>query len=305
MLQKFKKLLFSKGNNLTVLALQKKIESIRENTTQLVIYGSPTEGNWKGIAIATKNLFPKNAIEIPQWYSNPVLSKKETLDIVAKIIELNFDKVVISGFANYFFDWIDLLAEKVKIEVIYHGTISEFHGVDSRNQIQKMVNFSKTGKIHSIGFVHKGLAEKFEKLFCIKTYHQPLPIPALPDSIQKIKVDHAKINIGVFGADTFNKNLHNQVIHALLVENSVVHVLDRSIFAYLGQNDRIVEHGKDLPYGKFLSILSSMDLNLYMSYNESWGLVAAESEAMGVPSLNFPLVDYKDLIEQKITANGK
>jgi len=39
---------------------------------------------------------------------------------------------------------------------------------------------------------------------------------------------------------------------------------------------------------------------LYMSYNESWGLVASESEVLGVSSLMFPNIDYLDLIQGKI-----
>jgi hypothetical protein len=45
-----------------------------------------------------------------------------------------------------------------------------------------------------------------------------------------------------------------------------------------------------------------MDLNLYMSFNESWGLVAKESEAMGVgvSLLSLSNVDYLKLILNKI-----
>jgi len=301
MLNKIKNRLFKNKNNVHILI--DKLKKVRSLNTCLVLYGSPTEGNWKGISIATKNLYPDNSIEIPQWYSNPVLSEKESLVLINKIKELNFEKVIISGFANYFFDWIDSLSKALKIEVIYHGTISEFHEIDSRSQIQKIVNYSQINKIHSIGFVQKGLAEVFNKLYTIQTYHQPLPVPVFPEGIKKIKVDETKINIGVFGADTFNKNLHNQVIHALLIDNTLIHVLDKSIFKYLNLDERIVEHGKNLPYSEFLSILSSMDLNLYMSYNESWGLVASESEALGINSLIFPNLDYLELIQGKFTQN--
>ena len=301
MLNKIKNRLFKNKNNVHILI--DELKKVRSVNTCLVLYGSPTKGNWKGISIATKNLFPDNSIEIPQWYSNPVLSEKESLVLINKINELNFEKVIISGFANYFFDWIDSLSKALKIEVIYHGTISEFHGIDSRSQIQKIVNYSQMNKIHSIGFVQKGLAEVFNKLYTIQTYHQPLAAPIFPEGIKKIKVDETKINIGVFGADTFNKNLHNQVIHALLIDNTLIHVLDKSIFKYLNLDERIVEHGKNLPYSEFLSILSSMDLNLYMSYNESWGLVASESEALGINSLIFPNLDYLELIQGKITQN--
>ena len=113
-------------------------------------------------------------------------------------------------------------------------------------------------------------------------------------------LDPNLFHIGVFGGDTFNKNLHNQVAHALLMEQSIVHVADKSVFRYFGQDLRIVEHGKNLPREKFLQVLGSMDLNLYCSYSESWGLVVDESQAMGVPCLGPVNFDYKGAIEKII-----
>ena len=290
-----------KSQNKEILAhLAIKLQEISVNNPVLVLYGSPTEGNWKGIANATVGLFPSNSLEIPQWYSNTVLNEKETIEICTLINQAKFEKIVISGFAPYFFEWIELLHSNTKIEVVYHGTISEFHDPLKQDFIEQLISFGKTKKISRVGFVKEGLAEVFSKLFDLDSYYQPLNSPIIPDGLKKIELDKTKIHVGVFGADTFNKNLHNQVIHALMIDEVVVHVLDKSIFKYLGKEDRIVEHGKDLPREKFLSILGSMDLNLYMSFNESWGLVAKESEAMGVSLLSPSNVDYLKLILDKI-----
>lgn len=266
----------------------------------VVLYGTPTNGSWLGIANATKGLFPDSAIAIPQWYSNPVFTLKEQSEFCREIINLKFSKVVISGFAPYFFEWIEQLNSSVEIEVIFHGTISEFHEKSKQALINKMIQFGKQEKIKRFGFVKKGLAEVFNKLYGFECYHQPLNTPVIPENIQKIALDKSKIHIGVFGGDTFNKNIHNQVIHALLIENTVVHVLDKSIFSYLQMDERIIAHGKNLSRDKFLSILGSMDLNLYMSYNESWGLIAFESEALGVPCINSLDIDYRLLIAEKL-----
>jgi len=127
-----------------------------------------------------------------------------------------------------------------------------------------------------------------------------LNTPTIPDKIEKIKLDKSKIHVGVFGADTFNKNLHNQVTHALMIENTVIHVLDKTIFLYLDKGERIIEHGKNLSREDFLSILGSMDLNLYMSYNESWGLLAYESEVLGITCLKPEHTDYFSIINAAI-----
>lgn len=190
------------------------------------------------------------------------------------------------------------MSENHSIEVLYHGTISEWHDLSHRDFIGKLIQLGKNGKIHRFGFVKKGLEEVFSTLYGFESYHQPLPDPTIPQNLTKLNLDRSKIHIGVFGANTFNKNLHNQVVHALLIENAVVHVLDKSIFAYLGMNHRIVEHGSNLPREQFLSLVGSMDLNLYISFNESWGLVAKESEAMGVKCISLESLDYKTIIQK-------
>ena len=43
-----------------------------------------------------------------------------------------------------------------------------------------------------------------------------------------------------------------------------------------------------------------MDLKLNMSFNESWGLVAKESEALGVSPITLSNIDYLKLINEKI-----
>jgi hypothetical protein len=287
-------------NTLTVAQLEFQLSEIRKSNTVLVLFGSPTEGNWKGIAHATLGLYPENALEIPQWYSNAVLSTSESSQVCTKIKELNFEKVVISGFSPYFFEWIEALHPHTEIEIIYHGTISEFHDPVHKKFIQQLISFGKLKKIKRFGFVKEGLAEIFTKLYNFNCFHQPLNAPLIPEGIKKMELDNTKIHIGVFGADTFNKNLHNQVIHALMIDEVIVHVLDKSVFSYLDKDERIIEHGKNLPKEQFLTILGSMDLNLYMSFNESWGLVAKESVAMGVPNISLTDINYLQLIHDKI-----
>jgi hypothetical protein len=297
MIKKIKNKIFPKNNRHLLFGLMCHLEEIRKDSATLVLYGSPTEGNWKGIAHATVGLYPSNSLEIPQWYSNPVLTKSETIQLCKHINALNFERIVFSGFAPYLFTWMELMHEELSIEVLYHGTISEFHDVNQQNFIQQLIAFGKNRKIKRFGFVKIGFAEVFIKLYDFDCYYQPLAATIIPKGIKKINLDTTKIHIGVFGADTFNKNLHNQVIHALMIDKVIVHVLDKTVFYYLDMGDRIIEHGKNLQYEQFMGILGSMDLNLYMSFNESWGLVAKESEAMGVKALNIENINYLKSIQ--------
>lgn len=170
-----------------VESLVQKINIIRKAQDTIVLYGSPTEGNWKGIANATVGLYPLNSLEVPQWHSNAVLNKKETEEICNFIKESNFKKIIISGFAPYFFDWIELLNLHTKIEVIYHGTISEFHDPAQQNFIEQLISFGKTKKISRFGFVKEGLAEVFIKLYDFNCFHQPLNTPIIAEKLKKIR----------------------------------------------------------------------------------------------------------------------
>ncbi len=284
--------------------LQEKIEELeqlRAKSSEIAIYGSPTEGNWLGVANATISLFPHFHYEFPQWYHHSVFNQKELAIWTNKLNELEFDKITISGFAIFFFEVINKLNSVNNIEVIFHGTWTEMHNNKIRFLIKNIFDLSRKNKIKKIGFVKFGMAETVEKLFGFSCFHSPLPSPIIPYGIQKLELDRTNVHIGVFGADTFNKNLHNQVIHALLIENSVIHVLDKSIFSYLNMDHRIIEHGKNLPKEKFLGILGSMDLNLYMSYSESWGLVAYESQELGVPIINAIDIDYLHIFKRKLS----
>lgn len=277
-----------------------RIETIRNDSALIALYGTPTQGNWLGIANATKGVFQHNALAIPQHFSHCRLNSNQVDRLVETIKKQHFERIVFSGFAPYFLTWIEKLAEHLSVEILYHGTISEWHDASHRDFIGELIQLGKSGKVKRFGFVKKGLEEVFSTLYGFESYHQPLPDPVIPQNLKKLNLDRSKIHIGVFGADTFNKNLHNQVIHALLLENAIVHVLDKSIFAYLGMHERIVEHEKNLPREQFLCILGSMDLNLYMSYSESWGLVAYESEAMSVKCGGSINIDYLAKIKNKI-----
>lgn len=53
------------------------------------------------------------------------------------------------------------------------------------------------------------------------------------------------------------------------------------------------------------NILGSVDLNLYMSISESWGLVAFESEALGVPYIKSLDIEYFNVIKDQIEQSRK
>lgn len=262
-----------------------RLEKIRETHGVLALYGSPTQGNWLGIANATQAIYPGHALEVPQWFSHPRLTPQQQNRLTQKIIALHFKAVIISGFADYFFGFADALHPHTEVHALFHGTFSECHSPAMQAMWQKLLRYTQTPKIRRLGFVRTGLDTTFSALYGIDCYHQPIPTVLGHFIKTPLGLDGSHIHIGVFGADTFNKNLHNQVLGALSVPGTVVHVQDDGPFAYLGMGARIQAHGKALSRNEFLNLLANMHLNLYLSFSESWGLVAAESVALGVPCL--------------------
>lgn len=285
MLNKVYNKFFQKNEKVNLPSLLAQLNQIRTGSDSLVLYGSPTGANWLGIANATRSLFPSSGLEIPQWYSNPVLNEKETVEVCREISRLKFSKVIISGFAPYFFNWMDALHARTEIETLFHGTFSEFHEPGKRELMEKLISRAQKKEIKRMGFVKRGMAEVMAELFNLETQFYPLPSPALAGSKSPLNLNQSAIHIGVFGSDSFNKNLHNQVAAALLVPNAQVHVLDDGPFQYLNLSKRITGHGTQLNRETFLNLLGSMHINLYLSFSESWGLIATESEALGVPCI--------------------
>ena len=273
-----------------------RLETIRAHGDLLVLYGQSTGSNWLGISIATTLIFPNESIEIPQEYSSCMLSSKQQTTLLNTIITLGFERVLFSGFAEYGYAWVQQLKEHAQIEVIYHGTFAELHNPNNQCRFEEITSLAQKGDIQRVGFIHKTMANTIQKLLGFECYTLDIPKPNLKPLASKIKLDTNFVHVGVFGGDTFNKNLHNQVAHALLNDRVIVHVADNDAFKYLGQHERIIGHGKNLPREAFLQILGSMDLNLYCSFSESWGLVVAESEAMGVPCLGPIDYDYLSAI---------
>jgi glycosyltransferase involved in cell wall biosynthesis len=140
----------------------------------------------------------------------------------------------------------------------------------------------KKDQIDRLAVVKKGLELVFTTLTQKKVYRIHPNSRSLENT--KSKRESEKIQIGVFSNYSYNKNRHNQVAAALMVENSEVHILGNNEFSYFGMDERIKIH-KELEREEFLNLVGSMDVNLYLSYSESWGQVVTESVSKGVPCL--------------------
>jgi hypothetical protein len=283
---KFLDRVFNKSSDIS--GILESIGQIRKHSDVLNCVFRATGSNWLGVNIAGRSMFPGATIEIPQYHSTQVISDKEINAICDEILKHKFETFVLQGFTPYISKFIlDLKKHKPapRVLLVHHGFISELS--DNLLQIQsvnEIVRLCQEGKIDKLGLVKTGHEKLFAELFGIKTalLYNKIPVKNLVTKPGK----HDKLHIGVLMNNSFRKNFHTQVVAALLVENAIVHVIDKSELYYLNSRDRIREHGI-MPHGKFLDLLTSMDINLHVTFSESFGgQVFTESLGSGIPCLS-------------------
>ena len=263
-----------------------------------------TNNNWLGIKNASNAIFPNQNIALPQYYSNQIV-RDEDLNLLIKHFKNNGGKhIILNGFPEYFSKIVDICFQnQIKCTIIYHGGLAELNQNGSgQNKLKILFELAKQGKIQQFGVIKKGLDVLFHQQTQVPCYHLSIPFQ-LPPGIKVQKYNDGKIHIGVFGNDSYNKNRHTQVAAASLIPSSVVHFIGEDEFDYLLPSERKVQHTM-MDYPKFLSVLGSMDINLYCSFTESFGQVVLESLALGVPCIHNNnsgiLDDYPELQERLI-----
>lgn len=268
----------------SVIDLLDNVKEIVEKGNAIAICPQPTGPNWKGISIATENLFTGIKLEIPQFYSNQLITDEEFKELFIQFKALGGEKVIINGFPKYFSKWVGILKElELKVFVVFHGGLSEFSGKNPENiSLGLILDLFKKNQIDRFAVVKKGLDLLLTSLTGKKVYR--IHPNVKPLEIRTSERTNKKTQIGVFSNDSYNKNRHNQVAAALMVENSEVHILGNNEFSYFGMDDRLKVH-KELDHEAFLNLIGKMDVNLYLSYSESWGQIVTESISKGIPCL--------------------
>jgi glycosyltransferase involved in cell wall biosynthesis len=263
--------------------LLESVKSIARRGSKVVaICLENTNSSFLGVKNATFNLFPDSTLVLPAYYSNIKLTERQFIELSELIISEGFEQVVISTLPLSMNKLLDLLTDKICVKVIFHGALSELSNEVNEKQFFNMIQLAQKGKIKKIGFVKSGLENWSNHLFEIQTNQLQLR-PIKPNLNQKIKTE--KINIGIFGNSTFNKNIYNQIAGALAVENVMIHTSLNTKFSEIGFNDKIIIH-PFMDHETFVQLISQMDINLHLSFSEGMGgQVFTESLALGVPCL--------------------
>ncbi len=295
---------FNKNIKIPISDLIENIFQIRKRSDVLAICPKPTGYSWMGVYIATRGLFPDNTLSLPQYYSNTVFSDKELNQICDILNEQKFKNIVLSGFPPYFEKIALSVCKTTIVKVIYHGFLSELSdSIPKQDILNQILNLFDAGIIKSIAFNKKGMDETFKKIRKINAGYILLNTPFVKLSLNKLSSIDNKIHIGILANNNFRKNIHNQVAAALMIDNSIIHCTSDESFKYLDSENRIVRHPSNLSHIDYLNLLGSVDINMYITYSESWGLVITESLMLGVPCLaadNSGIFDYDDYLREML-----
>lgn len=282
---------FFKKENQTIKLqeVMDQLSLIRKTHDIVCIVPDNTGYSWLGIKNGAIALFPNNIICLPQYYSNTIFTADELAQINNTIIDLKFSKVVYRGFPPYFKNLIIDLKKRgndILVFVMLGGFLSEFSdNVDAKIGFTTSIELAKCGVIKRLGFNKNGLSETVNLLYNVDAvqYFNKTTVTVFKNSPE---LDINQLKIGVLGNHDFRKNLNNQIAAALIFNNSKVFVKEKAPYEYLDiSNNRLIENSGTVVHTEYVKQLHKMNLNMYVSFSESWGHVILESLAGGVPCL--------------------
>ncbi|MBI3183458.1 MAG: methyltransferase domain-containing protein [Myxococcales bacterium] len=231
---------------------------------------------WRGIRAATYEQ-ARHVLEISE-----VTSEAHCRRLVQFLADCGVEKLVINGFPR----GADLLArtisrelEAVRIFFVHHGTPAQ-HQFGEHWVVSTILRLLEEGVVRKLGFVKDGLSEFFRSRghrvefvmnFCRLPHRPPRKLPD----------PEGRLHLGVFAPDFLHKNVETQVLAALMIPGSVVHVCGPIRASYLQrERERIVEHGI-LPRPQLLDLIGQMHAISYVSLVECYPMMVLESVMQG------------------------
>jgi len=251
------------------------IDNIKSERPNIIAIVSP---DFRGVRSATIEMVP-DVIEISNIYS-----RKKATKLAVEVVGYSPKKVLVSGYAKGH----DMLIEELKnldpnlrIFVLIHSAFIWFDVYPAENSVfKRFIELAQAGIIEKIGFCKNDLAVYFKNMgvnayFVMNRFH--------PEENNFKPISKNKIKIGVFGQNMWHRNITNQTLGALLINNSEVHVNEISDHFFIDKN-RTRVHGI-LPKDEFLKLYKTLDINMYISMTDCFPMSVIESMQYGIPCL--------------------
>lgn len=274
-------------NKKPIVEVTQLLEQIRRHSDVLAISPESTELSYLGIKMGMLSLFPNCYMALSHYYSTPLYTENELAQIGKIIADLGFKKVVFRGITKLHFPLLKSLKKghtAIRIFYLHSGSASEFHSKKMQEQLLFLKESVESGLIHKIGFNKQGLNDVFSVLFGVPCSRYIMKSTVAHNRAPKENLSFSSPNIGVWGNSGFNKNVASQILAALYVNNSTVHILENDDYVFFKQ-ERVVRYKAPVPHAELMALIRNMHINYYLSFSETWGHVVTESLAMGTPCL--------------------
>ncbi|MCI0426343.1 MAG: hypothetical protein L0Z47_10960 [Actinobacteria bacterium] len=202
--------------------------------------------------------------------------------VIAGLVARRPSCVVVQGWPPGSAEFVRALGgTEIPVKAVLHSSPAQ-HGAEAGEAkvADEVLGLAKVGVLAEVGMVKAGVAEAFRRLG-YPVSHVPNRAPVLP-TFERRHLGPG-LNVGVFAEPFWRKNVTTQLLAVALMGSTRSHVLKMPDNAYLGDLE-VVEHGL-LPYGDFIALQGSVDLNLYVTLSECHPLSPQESYLAGVPCL--------------------
>ena len=274
-----------------ILKFYKKI--LNNNKQKTFIVYSPL---WKGVAASSESLFDNGRIRFPYFNSeypevddHPYLDKM--VDLIADSKALN---IIYSGGSKIHQQMAKKLREKnskICQFFLWHGSPAQWVEHSQLTHFCGWQNLYDKNNIDGIVCLKPGL-DKTLNLLKIKSYALINPIPNLDKyknslSVSNLSKNKTQIKLGVFSAiSSWYKNPYVQLLAALCHDNLVIHTnIEKHDLQALSLDLKNIKTYEQMPREKFLVLLGSLDINLYITNTECSPMTVMESCALGVPCI--------------------
>jgi ubiquinone/menaquinone biosynthesis C-methylase UbiE len=216
------------------------------------------------------------------------LEEVDILIIVDSIIKNKQQIIIFNGFWKGYDKLMVCLKEHcadIYILYVHHGSFYQMNeSRDLPTVIDNIYRLYQRGVIDRVGFVKKGMADAFcqlgGKAQYVMNYVEPEPNPI-------IKSLNKPIRVGIPVEDSLRKNVHTQVVAALLIsEVDEIHLWHQPDYTYLASIgidlSKVIVHS-NCSREKTRSLLNQMTFTMYVTISECYPMVVMESFAAATP----------------------
>jgi hypothetical protein len=203
-------------------------------------------------------------------------------ELVDSIAASGVELVVVQGWPPGAGGFVGLLGRAgVRAACVLHSSPAQ-HGAEGGEAmvIDEILALLDDHALAAVGMAKDGVHQAYAGLGYEIAY-VPNRVPVLP-GFDKIDLGPG-LNVGVFAEPLWRKNVTTQLLAVAMLDNARAHVMRQPGVGYL--RDLPTEVHGELPWGQFIALQSSVDLNLYVTLSECHPSTPQESYLAGVPCL--------------------